>query len=168
MDTFKATEPPFVARPRPPRSRSGRLGLSQSTNRDSSANIAALNACPPAAEDDGSKTARWDAAHLALIGALDTFTPPATPPMDNCVSLIQSSQGELTHGTSALGAFCSGDPDISMSFSKHARENSRAEDGRSPEELASMLEEARKIIQERERGMSRSITAVRLFIWVSS
>lgn len=153
MDSM--AEPPLVSRPRPPRSRNGRLASSQNSNKGSSDSTTALNAFLPVDEDNASKTARWDAAHLALIGALDILTPPATPPMEAPASMKHSTSAlEQSHGPSGIAAAFATFRSSSTSLNQHARDSSR-EDGRSPQELGNMLEEARRIIHERETGVSK-------------
>lgn len=147
-------EPPLASRPRPPRSRSGRLGSSQSSGKASSNNITALDAFLPLERvGDNTNSTRLNASHLALIGALEPLTPPATPPMDTCAPEMQSKLSQVSSSRSEgnLSPFRDSQH-TDVPPRKHSREISH-ENVRSSEELENMLEEARRIIQERETGM---------------
>lgn len=146
---------PVVSRPRPPRSKSGRLGSSQSSSRGVKGSQTTLDAfCPPEdlAQATTSTSARLNAAHFASISVFETLTPPATPPMANEPSMeLLDNVGKVDSAVSHAFGSSKSDRSDPVPQSQIQRESSR-EHARSPEELEQMLAEARRIIEERETG----------------
>jgi 2-iminoacetate synthase ThiH len=88
-----------------------------------------------------------------LIGALETLTPPATPPLAMTSSMEPFVDSQKPVDAPGSFGFPGQDLGITTQVAQIQRENSHPTI-RSPEELENMLAEARRIIEERETGKS--------------
>lgn len=156
---METADPSFVQRPKPPRSKTSRLGSSLSSSKGSGANAPVVDTLFSADNGKPSCSARA----LALIG--EPLTPPATPPIGTPapvehIELFLSST-EVPSSTSLRHAPHDSHGTADISIAHLPPENSR-ENVRSAAELEEMLDDARKIIEERERGASKSRISYRL------
>jgi hypothetical protein len=159
----------LAARPRPPRTRSNKLASSQSSsnsnhhNHGNNKKVSPTDGASYALDNFPTMAVNVNTSRLALSGALETLTPPATPPMGT-PAMMGLDGANLSQQEDHLGKLVSNDVDsnhVKHGLAHVQRENQLTE-SRSAQELAAMLEEARRTIHERERGgvdfISRSPT----------